>query len=290
MKTPRFVFPIFLLGSAMLSAGPLFVRLADVSALSSAFWRMALAVPLLFAVALITDRGTPLLPRSGRLWLVLAGALFAADLSAWHFGIGRTSMANATMLGNSAAFLFPVWGYFVVRQWPTRAAALALCLAVIGIALLMGQSASISTGNLFGDLLCFTAAVFYTAYLVVMDRSRGALSAMGALAPATAAGAICLLPFALVAPGAFWPQDWVPVVLLALSSQVVGQGLVIFALPHLPPIASGVGLLSQPAIAALIGYIWYGEVLTPMDLAGVTLLFAAILIVRRPGAVQPPIK
>src|SRR5690606_22215560 len=130
MKTPRFAFPLFLTGSAMLSAGPLLVRLADVGVVQSAFWRLALAVPLLYALARFGDRNARLLPPRGAVpWLVLAGFFFAADLVAWHIGIGFTVLANATIIANSAAFLFPIWGYLASRRWPTPVAMLALLMA-----------------------------------------------------------------------------------------------------------------------------------------------------------------
>lgn len=275
----------------MLSAGPIFVRVADVGALQSAFWRLALAVPLLYALARATERDAPLLPPLKSVpWLFLAGLFFAADLAAWHLGIVRTELANAALLGNAAAFLFPICGYFAARRWPTPVAALALVLAAFGIGLLMGDSASVSGEHLLGDLLCFIAAVFYTAYLVVMGKARGGLSAMATLAPVTLAGAVCLLPVALIAPGNVWPDDWMPVILLALGSQVIGQGLIIYALPHLTPLASGVGLLIQPVFAALLGYLWFAEVLSATDIPGIAILFAAMILVRRPSAAQPPVE
>lgn len=285
MAAPRFVFPLFLLGSAVLSAGPLLVRLADVGATQSAFWRLAIGAPLLFLLIRgVEGRGARLAPGGHAGWLALAGLFFAADLAAWHFGIARTTLANSTLLANSTAFLFPVWGYLVIRRWPTRRAGLALLLAAAGIATLAGRSASLSPTNLSGDLLCLLAAVFYTAYLIVMERTRRGTSALGALAWATLAGAAILLPVALVAPGNFWPDDWTPLVILALSSQVLGQGLIIYALPHLPPIASGLGLLIQPIFSASLGYAWYGERLAAADLAGMALIFVAILLVRSRGA------
>lgn len=290
MSAPRFAFPMFLAGSAMLSAGPLLVRLADVAPVASAFWRLALAVPFLFLLGRWRDPATRLLPRHGRGWLALAGLMFAADLAVWHLGIERTTLANSTMLANSTAFLFPIWGYWLARRWPTRIASFALALAVLGIGLLVGQSASVSVDNVAGDVLCFAAAVFYTFYLVAMDRARAGLSAIAALAPATLVAAIALLPVALALPGDFWPGDWTAVVLLALGSQVIGQGLIVYALPHLPPLASGIGLLIQPAFSALLGFVWFGERLTKLDATGIALLFAAILIVRRPSAASPAVR
>lgn len=284
-RPARLAFPLFLLGSAVLSAGPLLVRLADVGAPQSAFWRLAIGAPLLFLlVRAVEGRGAHLRPGTHAGWLALAGLFFAADLAAWHYGIALTTLANSTLLANSTAFLFPVWGYLVIRRWPTRRAALALSLAAAGIAVLVGRSASLSPTNLSGDLLCLLAAIFYTGYLVVMERTRRGTTALAALAWATLAGAAILLPVALLAPGAFWPEDWRPLVILALSSQLLGQGLIIYALPHLPPIASGIGLLIQPVFSASLGYSWYGETLAPPDMAGMALIFVAILLVRSRGA------
>ncbi|NNC73829.1 MAG: DMT family transporter [Sphingomonadaceae bacterium] len=280
----RFVFPLFLIGSAILSAGPLLVRLADVGPVQSAFWRLAIAAPFLIVLARATVRErVRFLPRSGAIWLVLGGFFFAADLATWHFGIERTTLANSTLLGNSTAFLFPIWGYLVLRQWPSRTALTALILAAAGVAALASQSASISPVNFAGDLFCLVAALFYTGYLIVMDRARAGMTALSALASATVAGALFLLPVALLTEGSFWPQNWAPLLILALSSQVAGQGLVIYALPHLPPIASGIGLLVQPLLAALLGFLCFNEILAGQDIVGMAMIFAAILLVRSSG-------
>lgn len=291
MTAPRFVFPLFLLGSIILSAGPLLVRLADVGPVQSAFWRLAIGAPLLILMVRAAEGRIARPPSAWSIvWLVLGGFFFAADLASWHLGIERTTLANSTLLGNAAAFLFPIWGYLVVRRWPTPPATLALLLAAIGIGTLSAQSASVSAANLNGDLLCLLAALFYTAYLIVMNKARAGLSALSTLGYATMAGALFLLPVALLDGGAFWPQDWTPLILLAISSQVAGQGLIIYALPHLPPLASGLGLLIQPLFSGLLGFLWFAEILTMIDIAGMTMIFVAILLVRRPSKATPQVE
>lgn len=290
MAAPRFTFPLFLLGSIILSTGPLFVRFADVGPVQSAFWRLAIGAPMLILLVRSVEGRMPPLPSGwGSVWLVLGGLFFAADLASWHLGIERTTLANSTLLGNAAAFLFPIWGYLVVRRWPTPLAALALLLAAIGIATLSAQSASVSTANLNGDLFCLLAALFYTGYLIVMNKARAGSSALSTLSYATLTGALFLLPVALLNGGVFWPQDWTPLLLLALSSQVAGQGLIIYALPHLPPLASGIGLLIQPLFSGLLGFLWFAEILTMIDVAGMAMIFAAIILVRRPSKAMPPV-
>ena len=274
---------MLLIGSAILSAGPLLVRLADVGALQSAFWRVGLAVVPLFALARLTARPVAADRADTHYgWFVAAGFFFAADLAVWHLGIERTTLANSTLFANSASFLYPLWGFAVARAWPSRKAAAALLLAALGITLLMGLSADVSPRNLAGDLLCLLAALFYTGYLVAMDRARSNTSALAALGRATLASAVVLLPVAALAPGAFWPTDWTPLLLLALGSQVLGQGLIIFALPHVAPVVAGLGLLIQPLLAAAFGWAWFDERLSLLEATGMVAILVALALVRLP--------
>ncbi|HZH06390.1 MAG TPA: DMT family transporter, partial [Lautropia sp.] len=81
-----------------------------------------------------------------------------------------------------------------------------------------------------------------------------------------------------VVPGS--AAGWLPVVGLAFSSQLVGQGLLVYALAHFPPLVIGMALLTQPAIAAVIGWVAFGETLEPPDMLGMVLVGAALVLVR----------
>ncbi len=282
----RWAFPAMITGSACLAFGPWLVRLADVGPLASAFWRQGLAVPFLFALALVSGRRQGRAPFAGStVGLVglaaLAGVAFAADLSVWHLGIMRTTLANSTLLANAATFLLPLYGLFVLGKRLTWPQWWALAAAAVGVVLLLGRSAELSPRHFAGDLLCLAAAVFYTIYLIAIERVRGTLQAMPALALATLASALALAP--LAASGAFWPQDWTPVLGLAIGSQVVGQGLIVYAVRHLSPLVVGLALLVQPAISAIIGALRFGEVPGPLELVGAGLVVAALLIARLPS-------
>jgi drug/metabolite transporter (DMT)-like permease len=289
MTPSRYAFPAMLAGSVCLAFGPWFVRLADVGAVQSAFWRMALAAGPIFAVgwwAAGRSLGGMLGAVDGRRLALglaaLAGFFFAADLAIWHLGIKRTTLANAALLSNSASFLLPIWGMVVLRHKPGPKALAAMGFAIAGTVLLLGRSADLSARHLAGDVMCLGAALFYTAYLLVIDRLRGRMATPPLLGLATLSGALCLLPMALLAPGAFWPQDWTPIVLLALGSQVIGQGLVVYAVGHLRPLVVGLTLLVQPAIAATIGALRFGETPGPVELAGAALVVVALVLVRLP--------
>ncbi len=297
VATPhRLAFPAMILGSIALSFGPWLVRIADVAPVASAFWRMALAMAPLVLLARFTgplDRPSPVPGAFDRsvLWLsALAGVFFAGDLALWHYGILRTTLANASLLTNAASFLLPLWGFVALGHRPGRRASLAIAFAGAGTLLLVGRSAALSQRNLAGDLFCLGAAVLYTAYLIVVDRLRGRVPVFPLLALATGFGAVALLPAAwlLAGTGGFWPHDWTPLLVLALGSQVIGQGLVVFAVGHLRPLVVGLALLVQPAVGATIGLLRFGEVPGLPELAGAGFVVAALVLVRLPEPQSRP--
>jgi len=289
--TPPLAFAAVILANVALAFGPLFVRMADTGPVASAFWRITLAAPML-ALAAWLGRARPRAPGRAQpgLWMLLlvGGIAFAGDLGAWHIGIRQTTMANATLFGNSATFIFPLYGFLAARAWPSRVQGLALLLAALGAGLLMGRSYQVDPRHLVGDLMCVLAGVLYALYFILMARVRIAMPPIPALAWSTIASILPLFLFALALGERIWPGHWTPLVLLALGSQIVGQGLMIYALGLLSPLVVGVALLVQPIVATAIGWVVYGETLALPDLVGVAMVAAALVLVRRGSAVAKP--
>jgi drug/metabolite transporter (DMT)-like permease len=65
-----------------------------------------------------------------------------------------------------------------------------------------------------------------------------------------------------------------------LCSQVAGQGLLVYALGHVPPLVVGIAMLTQPALSALLGYLYYGEAFTLLDWSGAAAIVLALILVR----------
>lgn len=88
---------------------------------------------------------------------------------------------------------------------------------------------------------------------------------------------------ALLADGSFWPQSmpgWGVLLGLAWFSHAFGQGLIAFALAHLPVTFSSVGLLLQPLVAALLAWVILGEALGPWQALGGAVIMAGIALAR----------
>jgi drug/metabolite transporter (DMT)-like permease len=278
----RFAFAAVLAGSTALAFGPWLVRLSGVGPVAAGFWRLALALPFLFVIARLTGQAVHWPGRKLALLVGFAAFFFAADLAAWHAGIHMTKLGNATLFGNVSSFAFAAWGLWLARRWPSPAQGTALGLAAVGAALLMGSSAELSPRNFTGDLLALFAGLLYTGYLVAVQRARGSLNPLPLLFLSSAFGAAMLLPLSLALGERIVPADWTYVLLLAIGSQVIGQGLLVYGIAHVPPLVVGLTLLTQPAISALVGWLAYGETLSPLDWVGAAAIATALVLVRLP--------
>ncbi len=283
-------FGALLIANVALAFGPWFVRATEVGPVAAGFWRLSLAVP--FLVLLAAQQGARPMRLGRGVWigLIAGGVCFAADLGSWHLGILRTTLANATLFGNAATLMFPIYGFLVARTWPTRTQGWALMLAAAGAALLLGRSYQLDAKNLAGDLLCILAGLLYTVYFILMARARTTLAPLSALVLSTLAGIVPLLVFALAMGERVVPVHWGPLIGLALCSQVLGQGLMIYALGRFSPLVIGIALLIQPVVAGTVGWIVYGERLGLPDLVGVVMVAIALVLVRRTPADRPPIE
>ena len=282
-------FGALVLANIALAFGPWFVRLADTGPVAAGFWRLALGAPFLAGLAWAS--GARPVRLSAGLWWALGGAgvACAEDIASWHLGILRTTLANATLFGNSATLIFPLYGFLVARAWPTRAQALALALAALGAALLMGRSYQLDARNLAGDLLCLLAGILYTGYFILMARARETMAPLSSLALSTAASVLPLLLIAVALGERVLPAAWGPLIGLALVSQVLGQGCMIYALGRLSPLVVGLALLIQPVVAATIGWLRYGERLAAPDFVGAALIAVALVLVRRAQREEVPV-
>ncbi len=268
------------LGNIMLALGPWWVRVADSGPVSAGFWRLALAVPVLFLLATASGQRLGGFPR--QIWLVmaLAGVFFAADLASWHIGIGQTRLGNAALFGNSGSLIMMAWGLIAAAHAPRWREVAALIAALAGAVILMGRSFEIDARTLVGDLFCLLAGFFYAFYLLLLKNGRVNLGSWTLLAWSSLAGAPVLLVIAAALGEPVWPHSWWPLLALALGSQLVGQGLLVYALKHFSPLVIGLALLTQPAVAVLAGWLAFGEALGWLDGLGMALVSGALVLVR----------
>ncbi|MGE5616376.1 MAG: DMT family transporter [Bacillota bacterium] len=281
----RLAFICLLAGGCAIAFAPIFVRLSDTGPVASAFWRTALAAPLLWVWAVRQGSASPRDERRALAPIVAAGLFFAADLGVWHWSIVWTSVANATLLANLATIFVTLTGWLLWKERVTRVFLAGMVAALVGMFVLVGPHFSIGGTQLVGDALGALTAIFYGSYMLAIKRARDAQASTARLmAWSTTISAIVLLPIALLFPQPMLPQGasgWLVLFGLAIVTQILGQGLIAYAFAHLSAALSSVSLLIQPVMATIFAWLLFGEAVTAMQFAGGAIVLAGIWIAKK---------
>ena len=287
-RQKRLAFLALLLGAAAIAFSPIFVRLSELGPISTAFYRVFLALPALWIwMSFLAQRQQGARKPSSRNdygRLILAGLFFAGDLSFWHWSINLTSVANSTVLANAAPIFVTLAAFVMFKERFSRLFLIGLVCAIAGIILLMGDSLNLGGTNLLGDSLGVITAMFYAAYILAVGKLREEFSTATVMAWSGAVSSVVLLVVTWVSGESFMATSmfgWLMLLGLALFSHAGGQSLIAYSLAHLPAAMGSVGLLSQPVLAALMAWILFGEALGALQMLGGFAILAGIYLARR---------
>ncbi|MCZ7653448.1 MAG: DMT family transporter [Rhodocyclaceae bacterium] len=285
MKQGKWALPALFAGALGIAFAPIFVRWSEVGPVATAFWRMALALPLLalWASCNAAPRGAPA-RHTGIAMALLAGLFFAADLAVWHWSIRLTSVANATFLANLAPVAVTLGAWVLLKERAKPVFFVGMALALTGAALLVQANVGGTGDALLGDALGILTAFFYAGYQLCVKRLRGAQPTARIMLVSGAACAAVLLPLALASGETVLPTTatgWLVVLAPAVVCQFGGQSLITYAVAHLPASFASVSLLVQPVAAAALAWLLFGETLAALQWLGAAAVLAGIWLARR---------
>jgi len=271
-----------LLGALVIAFSAILVRLAEVSPSTAAFFRCAYAVPLLAVLAWMERRRHgPQAPRD-RLLAFGAGAIFAADLIFWNYSIQAVGAGLATVLGNLQVVLVALLAWAALGERPAPRTLVSIPIALTGVVLISGVIGSGAYGEdpLLGVVYGVLTAIAYALFLLILRQAGSSdRPPAGPLFDATLSAAV----FCAIAGVAIGDIDWVPeaesqawLVLLALSSQVLGWMLISVSLPRLPAALTSIVLMVQPATSVVLGVVLLDEAPSAVQLSGVAIVLGAV--------------
>lgn len=292
------------LGALAIAFSAILVRLADVSPSTAAVFRCAYAVPLLAALAAYESRRYGPRPRRDRWIGVAAGFLFSADLILWHHSIADVGAGLATVLGNLQVVLVAFAAWAVLGERPNRRIVLAVPVVFAGAVMISGvlESGGYGRDPVRGTVFGLLTTLAYTGFILVLRQiNRDLRRPGGPLLDATATAAVV----SIVAGAILGEVDLVPswpahgwLVLLAVTSQVLGWLLISVSLPRLPAALTSVLLLVQPVGSVALAMLILGERPSTLQLAGTAVVLtgvcvATVTLPRRrvavPAASAPPV-
>ncbi|MCP4071004.1 MAG: DMT family transporter [Hyphomicrobiales bacterium] len=281
-------FAALTMGAIAMGVSPVFVRFSEVGPFASAFWRVFLALPVLFLWAWLELRRKNARLRlafpSAVLW---SGLFFAGDLIFWHLAIVNTTMANATFM----ACLAPVWvimfsGAFIGES-VGRNSYFGLALCLVGAAMLIGSSYNVDPSRIKGDLFGLVTSLFFGLYFLSVRVARRSKESGELTLLLTIITAACLL---LVAAGAviilnqqFFPSSVkgiTSLLMLGTISHAGGQGLLSIALGSLSAVFSSLVIFIEAIAGAFFGWLVFDEKLTSTQFTGAIAILLGIWIAR----------
>ncbi len=283
-----------LVAAVGISFSGIIFRLSHVSSSTGAFYRCVWALPPLFVLARIEDRRYGKRERRAVLLAWLAGAFFAADLILWHNAIELVGAGLATVLGNTQVVLVGLIAWLLWRERPQMMSLVAIPIVLVGVVLISGavEQGAYGRNPALGATYGVLTGLAYTAFLLALRQGgRGVVGPAGPLFDATLAAAIgCALIGATVGDLDLTPswaaQGWL--ILLALSSQVLGWLLISISLPRLPAVVTSVSLTLQPVCSVLFAAAILGESPSKLQLVGAAGILSGLVIASL-GRRAPPL-
>ena len=285
------VLTALIVGAVTLGFSPILVRLSELGPTASAFHRVFLALPVLWLWSTLEKRRGPTSPKATPTpdlkdykVMALAGFFFAGDLICWHWSLQFTTVANATLLATMAPIWVTLGSFVLFRERFSRLFLFGVVVAILGAAVLMGDSFQLSRERLFGDLLGVGTGVFFGSYILTVGRLRAHFSTASIMFLTTAVTAAILLPATLISGEALIAQTfngWIVLLALALLTHVGGQGAIAYALAHLSSAFTAVAMLLEGVAAVFLAWIILSEVPGGWQIVGACIVIGGVIVARR---------
>jgi drug/metabolite transporter (DMT)-like permease len=282
---PLRVWVVLALGLAAFGSSAILVRYAsEAPGLAIATWRTTFAVGIVTPLAL-AKAGPALRRLPGRDLALVAGAgvLLGLHFIGYIESLYHTSVASASVLVTTSPLFIAALGYVFLKERLAVRTVLVIGTAVLGGALigLADARAGVFPRAVFGNTLALTAALLFSAYLLIGRAVRQRMGFLVYLLPLYAAAALTCLVAALVQGVALAQPPAVLglCLLMALGPQLLGHGSFNYAVRYLPAALLGLLSLSEPVVASALAFALFGEQPAPLALVGMALVLASIAVV-----------
>ncbi|MFZ4582201.1 MAG: DMT family transporter [Paludibacter sp.] len=273
---------LLLTGVLCISWSAILVKLADVSGLGSAFYRMLFGTIGIIPVWLYFRK--PLTDKKGITIAILCGALFASDIALWNTSILLSKASVSTLLANLAPVWVGIGSLLFLREKPGRIFCIGTLISMMGVGIIVGIRSVTDLSLTTGNILSIIASVFYGAYLLTVRKGRVGLdtftfTTISMLSSTIILGVICLISNTQLT--GYSSNSWLYLIILGLIPQVIGWLSINQALGHIKPTIASVSLLSQSVFTAIFALPVLGETLTVSELSGAVLVLTGIYLVNR---------
>ena len=274
---------LLLIGASMLGSSGIFVKISESSPSLIAFYRSLFALPFLYVWMKFEERNNLhhiSWDKRNIFFLMLGGFCFALDMSIWNWSLSFTSVANATLMANTAPVFVVIFGILFLGYRIELSFVFTLLLALMGVFLVVLPG---EKGMIFGDSLGLVAAIFYAGYILSIKDLTNFLRPAKTLFLVTIITTLCLLPISIVEAKdlSINLSEFLILFSYAIFSQTIAQGMITAGISKVSAHLSSLVLLMQPVAAAVYGWFLLEELLSPFQVFGGFIVLTAIYMASR---------
>jgi drug/metabolite transporter (DMT)-like permease len=265
--------------------GPVLVRDSPVDPAATAFWRLAIALP----IALFLIRRSVLLPWRAMAWAAFGGLCLAGDLCFWNEALMRTTILEGTVLVMVYPLIAAIANYLIFKERITRRVATGGLIAFGGLLLMVADADSNGGSSVSGDLMAVAAAFFYTGSLLISARLCRIYDTQIVSFWLIFWAAVGALPVALLEPRSIpiTPYGWGYVVVYAVLT-LVSYNLFNRGLKIVPTGLASLMGYGQPVVATILGFFFLNETPTLDGILGsLVIVIGLVLATRQPKERAP---
>ena len=233
-------------------------------------------------------------PRRGRvspLVIVALGLAITLVNAAYYIAIERLEVAVAIVLQYTAPALVVAWVALSRRRIPSRNVLLALIAAVAGVVLVVRPgSGALADVDAVGLAAAICSALFFASYTLLSERAEATYGPEGAMLRAFFVASGFWLVFQVFQgwPDALVdPDNILRVLFVGLAGTFAPFFLYVWGLRHVRSERAVIAASLEPVAAAVIAWIWFGERLTGIQIAGGALVLTALALLQERRAVEP---
>ncbi|TAG96958.1 MAG: DMT family transporter [Oscillatoriales cyanobacterium] len=201
--------------------------------------------------------------------LLLMGSFFAGKQLLWAWSLTQTSVVNSTIILHALIpLLTAVGGWILFGRRPDRQFFLGMSMAIAGATLIGIHDLWDSINKLQGDIFSVMSAILSAGYLLIMEQLLSKFATKTLLLWCSTIGTVLTMTVLVVTLDNFFPMSWkgwFSVISLALVCQVIGQGLIAYALNQLSSGVVAVTMLLDPILSGFFAWAILSEKLSILN-------------------------
>jgi len=267
------------IGILCISFSPIFVKLAGVSPIGCAFYRVFFAWLCLLPYCIIKSK---LRVKKKQLVIaIIAGVIFAADVAVWNLSLLKISATVSTLIANLAPVWVGLFSFLLFKKSSGKLFWIGTVVAIAGMVVLVGYRHILHLELNAGILLAVLASLFYATYIMTSKNIMGGIDVFTFMFYSMMGASVFLLVvnnFMGTSILNFPVKVWLCFLGMGVICQLVGWLTINYSLRYLESTKVSIALLSQTVFAAILAAILLNEKLELNEIIGSVIVLAGIAV------------